>query len=156
MIICSQSSKLSIMGKCSFIHFIEALKSKENLMILFCILCLNLFGCCVGRLNVTKHFIYSIYCLAALPARSHVPSKRGHVSPKTCLTGLHYISHLMDGDFSNPGYLQGILSSNWATHQLSFSFCHTDFINQEDVIEHMESCSETDPEANRSLLPANT
>ena len=25
-------------------------------------------------------------------------------------------------------------------------FCHTDFINQEDVIEHMEICSVTDPE----------
>ena len=34
-------------------------------------------------------------------------------------------------------------------------FCHTDFINQEDVIEHMEICSVTDPEANLSLLPAN-
>ena len=121
MIICSQSLKLSSMGICSYIHFIKALKSKDNLMILFCILCLNLFGCWVRRLKVTKHLIYSIYFLPAVPARSQVvlPSKRGHVSPKTCHTGLHYISHLMD--FSNPGYLQGILFSNWATHQLSLS-----------------------------------
>jgi hypothetical protein len=34
-------------------------------------------------------------------------------------------------------------------------FCHTDFINQEEVIEHMEICSVTDPEVNLSLLPAN-
>ena len=38
MIICSQSSKLSSMGICSYIYFIKALKSKENFMILFCIL----------------------------------------------------------------------------------------------------------------------
>ena len=89
----------------------------------FCILCLHLFGCWVIRLKVTKHFIYSIYCLAVIPARSQgvLPSKRGHVSPKARHTGLHYISHLMDGDSSNPGYLQGCLSSNWATHQLSLS-----------------------------------
>ena len=75
------------------------------------------------KIKVYQAFHYSIYCLAALPARSQVdlPSKRGHVSPTTCHTGLHYISHLMDGDFSNPGYLQGILSSNRATHQLSLS-----------------------------------
>jgi hypothetical protein len=114
MIICSQSSKLSSMGICSYIHFIKALKSKEKLLIHFVVpFVLNLFGWWVRRLKVNKHIIYSIYCLAARPARSQMvlPSKRGHVS--------HYISHLMDGDFSNPGYLQGILSSNWATHQLS-------------------------------------
>jgi hypothetical protein len=111
------------MGICSYIHFINALKSKQNWMILFCVLCLNLFGCWVRRLKVTKHFIYFIYCLAAVPARSQVvlPSKRGHVSPKACHTGLHYNSLLMDGDSSNPGYLQGRLSSNWATYQLSLS-----------------------------------
>ena len=108
---------------CSYVHFIKALKYKLNLLILFCILCLNLFGCWVRRLKYTKHFIYSIYSLAAVPARSQVvfPSKRQHVSPKACQNGIHYISHLMDGDSSNPGYLQGSLSSNWATHQLSLS-----------------------------------
>ena len=76
-----------------------------------CILCLNLFGCWVRRSKVTKHFIYSIYCLAVVPARSQVvlPSRRGNVSLKTCHTA----------DFSNPGYLQGIFSSKRATHQLS-------------------------------------
>ena len=34
MIICSQSSKLPSMGLCSYSHFIKALKSKENFMIL--------------------------------------------------------------------------------------------------------------------------
>ena len=34
-------------------------------------------------------------------------------------------------------------------------FCHTNFINQKEVIEHMEICAVTDPEANMSLLPAN-
>ena len=119
MIICSWSAKLSSMGICSYIHFIKALKSKSNWMILF------LYPLFVAewRLKVTKHLIYSIYCLAAVPARSQVvlPSKRGHVSPKACHTSLHYISNLMDGDSSNPGYLQGSLSSNWATHQLSLS-----------------------------------
>ena len=109
------------MGICSYTHFTKALKSKENLMIF--ILCLNLFACWGTRIKVTKHFIFSIYCLAAVLARSQVvlPSKRGHVSPKACHTGLHYISHLMDGDSSSPGYLQGSLSSNWATYQLLLS-----------------------------------
>ena len=84
MIISSQISKLSSMGICSYIHFIKALKSKQNWMILFCVLCLNLFGCWVRRLKVTKHIIYSIYCLAVRPARSQMvlPSKRGHVNQK--------------------------------------------------------------------------
>ena len=109
MIICSQSSKLSSMGICSYIHFIKVLKSKKKLWFFFCTLCLNLFGYWVRRLKVTKHFIYSIYPLDAVPARSQVvvPSKRGHVTSKAGHTGLHYISHLLDGDSSNPGYLQG-------------------------------------------------
>ena len=112
------------MGICSYIHFTKALISiSMYLWFFFDILCLNLLVCWIRRLIVTKHFIYSIYCLAAMPARSYVilPSKRGHASPKACHTGLHYISHLMDGNSSNPGYLQGSLSSNWATHQLSLS-----------------------------------
>ena len=119
MIICSQSSKLSSMGICSYIHFIKALKSKENFMIFFCILCFNLFGCLVRRLKVTKQLIYSIYSLAAVPGRSHMvlPSKRGHVSPKACHTGPNYISHLFDGD----GFFQPRVSSKWAIHQLSLS-----------------------------------
>ena len=142
MIICSQSSKLYSMGICLYIHYIKSLKSKENFTILFCILCLNLFGCWVRRLKVTKHFNYSIYCLAAVPARSQVvvPSKRGHVTSKACHTGLHYISHLLHGDSSNQGYLQGSLSSNWATHQLSL------FILPYWV---------TNPKVNLSLLPTN-
>jgi hypothetical protein len=32
-------------------------------------------------------------------------------------------------------------------------FCHTDLINQEDVIEHMKICSVTDPEVNLSFVP---
>ena len=96
---------------------------KKIVWFFFCILCLNLFGCWVIILKGTKHFIYSIYCLAAMPARSQVvvPSKRGHVTSKACHTGLHYISHLLHGDSSNPGYLQKSLSSNWASHHLSLS-----------------------------------
>ena len=124
MIICSQSSKLSSMDICSYIHFIQALKSKEYFMIFCCcILCFNLFGCWVRRLKVTKQFIHSIYCLAAVPARSQVvvSSKRGQDTSKACHTGPNYISHLFEGDSSNPGYLQKSLSSKWATHQLSLS-----------------------------------
>ena len=111
------------MGICLYIHFVKALKSKENFMIIFCILCFNLLSYWVRRFKVTKHFIYSIYCLAAVPARSQLvfPSKRGFVTSKDCHTGLNYISHLLDGDSSNPGYLQGSLSSNRATHQLCLS-----------------------------------
>ena len=122
MIICSQSWKLFSMGICSYIHFIKAFKSKKKLCF-FCILCFNLFGCWLRRLKVTRQFIYSIYCLAAVPARSQVvvSSKRGHVTSKACHTSINYISHLFDGDSSIPGYLQGSIPSKWATHQLSLS-----------------------------------
>ena len=135
------------MGICSYVHFIKALKSKLNLLILFCILWLNLFGCWVRRLKVTKHFIYPIYSLAAVPARSQVvlPSKRRHVIPKACHTGLHYTQGI---------YKEASLATGLHTNY-PCPFCHTDFINQEEVIEHMEICSVTDPEANRSSLPAN-
>ena len=80
MIICTYSSKLSSMGICSYIHFIKALKSKQNWMILL----MYPFFVAEWRLKVTKHLIYSIYCLAAVPARSQVvlPSKRGMLAQK--------------------------------------------------------------------------
>ena len=121
MIKCSQSWKLSRMGIWSIIHFTKALKSKENHIILSCIFCLDLFGCWVRRLKVTKPFIHVIYGLAAVPARWFFWGSDGMLTPKACHTDFYDISHLLDGNSSNPGYLRGSLSSNWATHQLSLS-----------------------------------
>ena len=84
------------------------------------------------------------------------PSKQGHVSPKACCTGFNYTSPSMDGDSSNSGYLQGGPSSNQATHILcSFPFCHTDFINREEVIEQIEICLGTypEPEVQKLICP---
>ena len=49
----------------------------------------------------------------------------------------------MDGDYSNQGYLEGSLFRIHTNHPCSFY--HTDFINQNEVIEHMETGSGTDP-----------
>ena len=134
MIICSQSSKLSSMGICSYIHFIK--------IFFFCIICLNLFGSWVRIIKVTKHFFYSIYCLAAVPARSQVvvPSKRKHVTSKlVTLASTIFLIYWMEIHPTQGICKEASLATGLHTNY-PCPFCHTDFINQEEFIEHMEIC----------------
>ena len=66
------------------------------------------------------HIFHLLFSCRASQVKSD-SSEQTRAYPKAWHTGLHNISHLMDGNSSNPWYLQGSISSNWATHQLSLS-----------------------------------
>ena len=94
--------------------------------------------------KIKGHQSFNLYQLLFSCSANEVglPSKRGHVSLKACHTGFHYISPSMDGDYSNQGYLQGSLFRIHTNYPCPF--CHTNFINQEEVIKHMKFFSGTD------------
>ena len=155
MIKCSQSSKLSSMGIWSYIHFTKAFKSKENFILLSCIFCLNLFGCWVRRLKVTKPFIYVIYGLAAVSARWFFWGSEGMLAQKlVTLTSTIFLIYWMD-ILPTQGICEEASLATGLHTNYPCQFCHTDFINQEEFIKHMEICSVIDSEGNLSLLPAN-
>ena len=79
MIICSQSSKLSSMGICSYIYFIKALESKEKLMILGLYSLFKLVWLLSKKIKCYQAHHLFHFCLAVRPARSQVVllSKKG-------------------------------------------------------------------------------
>ena len=133
------------MGKCSYIHFTKAFKSKENFIILSCIFCLNLFGCWVRRLKVTKPFIYVIYGLAAVPARWFFRGSEGMLAQKlVTLTSTIFLIYWMEILPTQGICKEASLATGLHTNY-PCPFCINDFINQEEFIEHKEICSGTNP-----------
>ena len=107
----------------------------------FVILC-----CLLRRFKASKHFIFSSYCLAAVPARQLLRASKGMLAKKlvtlaSTILLLQWMEILPTQGICKEAPLATRLHTN-----NSCPFCHTDFINQEEVIEHMEICSGTDPE----------
>ena len=71
----------------------------------FCLPLLNIFGCGVRELKVTKQLIFFQLLYSCCASKVTLPSK--HVNPKTCHTGFYYTPPLTDWDSSNLGYLKG-------------------------------------------------
>ena len=112
-----------------------------------------MFSCCVRRLKITKHLFFLQLLFGWRASKVAVLKKRGHVSPKACYPGFQYTHPSMDGDSSSLKNLQGSPSSNGTANKQNWEilglpqevevqgFCHTNFINQEEVVEHMKICS---------------
>ena len=104
-----------------------------------------MFGGWVRRLKVTKHLIYSSYCLAVVPARWLFRASEGMLAQKLATLAstiflLQWMEIIPTQGICKEASLATRLHTNYPC-----PFCHTDFINQEEVIEHMEICSGTDP-----------
>ena len=93
-----------------------------------------------------QHSIFSSYCLAAVPARWLFRASEGML-PKKVVTLASTIFLLQWMDILP---IQGICKEASLATRLHTNypcqFCHNNFINQEEVIEHMEICSGTDPD----------
>ena len=111
----------------------------------FCIFCLNIFVGWLRRLKVTS-INFFIYCLAAVPARWFFRESEGMLAQKVVtLASTMFLLQRME-ILPTPGiYKEASLATKLHTNY-PCPFCHTNFINQEEVIEHMEICSWTDPE----------
>ena len=111
------------------------------------------------RKRIQGHQAFNLFQLLFSCRASQVapPGKRGHVSPKACHTGFHYTSPSMQCIEILP--TQGICNETPLATRIhtnySCPFCHTDFINLEEFIEHMEVCSGTDqePEVLKLICP---
>ena len=105
-----------------------------------------MFGCFVTRIKVTKNFIFFIYFLAATPARWLLRASKDMLAQKlVTLASTILLLRWMD-IFPTQGICKEAPLATRLHTNYSCPFCHTDFINQEKVIEHMEICSGTDPE----------
>ena len=120
MLIFSHNLKVFSMGICSYIHLIKDSKVKfhwkltESLTILSSfIFCWNVFGFWVRIVKVTIHFMFFQSLFGCRVSYVALPSNQGHVSPKACHTGFDYTSPSMDGDSSNPSYLQNTRCRTW-------------------------------------------
>ena len=100
-----------------------------------------------------QHLIFSSYCLSAVPARWRFRASEGMLTKK--VVTLAFTIFLLQRMEILP--TQGICKEASLVTRLHtnypFPFCHNNFINQEEVIEHMEICSGTDPDL--SLRPEN-
>ena len=105
--------------------------------------------------KVKGHQAFNLYQLLFSCRASQValPSKQGHVSPKALASTIPLLQWME----SLP--TQGISKeSSLATRLQTICSCpfrHTEIINQEEVIEHMEICSGTDqePEVQKLICP---
>ena len=105
-----------------------------------------MFGCQLRRLKVTKHLIFSSYCLAAVPARWLFRASEGMLAQKiVTLASTIFLFQWME---ILP--TQGICKEASVATRLYTNYpcpvCHTNFINQEEVIEPLDICSGTEPE----------
>ena len=93
-----------------------------------------------------QHLIFYSYCLSAMPARWLFRASEGILAKK--VVTLAFTVFLLQRMEILP--TQGICKEASLVTRLHTNypcpFCHNDFINQEEVIEHMKICSGTDPE----------
>ena len=93
-----------------------------------------------------QHLIFSSYCLAAVQARWLFWASKGILAKKVVnLASIIYLLQWMEILSTQGICKEASLVSRLYTNY-SCPFWHNDFINQEEVIDHMEICSETDPE----------
>ena len=107
-----------------------------------------MFGCWVTRWKVIKHLIYFSYCLAAVPASWLFRASEGMLAQElstlaSTILLLQWMEIIPTKCICKEASLANRLHTNYPC-----PFCHTNFINKEEVIEHMEIFRGTDPKPN--------